>query len=186
MKVLAILIAVWAVVCFAEDAGLAYHDGTPAWLSWGGTYRGTWFDIEDFIPGSSGFTVEWVDIWFFESPFFPWDSDQATVELWNGNQSGPVEFLASQPLTAQPEGTTRVYFDPPVETGPDFWSIINTEQSSGGYPSLLSDGSPGEHSYFSDDYLIWEQYNQGEYFISVGNSCESLCRLSWGSLKTVF
>ena len=185
MKTSILLLAVLTAGCFA-DAELAYHDGTPGWLNWSGTYRGTWFDVEDFIPGSENFLVEWVELWFYQHPDRPWDTNQFSVELWNGDAGGPVEFLASEEGTAQTAGVTLIYFDPPVETSPDFWCIVNTEFSAGGWPSLLADGIPSEHSFFSEDFWIWESFDLGDYFMAVGNDTEALSRTSWGAMKTLF
>ena len=185
MRTVTVLLAAFVLVGHADNE-LIYHDGTPQWISWGGMYRGTWFDVEDFIPGSSDFLVEWVDLWFYHASSHPWDTSQVLVELWNGDQGGPVEFLASEEATALGQGVTRVYFEPPVETEPDFWCLLNTELSAGGWPALFVDGTPGEHSYFSDGF-IWEPMNLGDYFMSVGNELESsLQGTSWGALKVVF
>ena len=32
---------------------LTYDDGTPGWLTWHGTYRGVWFNLNDFVPGAT-------------------------------------------------------------------------------------------------------------------------------------
>ncbi|MCD4707832.1 MAG: hypothetical protein K8S62_08840 [Candidatus Sabulitectum sp.] len=186
MKAALGLLVMMVFVCWG-DTVLSYHDSTPQWLTWGGMYRGTWFHVEDFIPGATDFLVEWVDLWFYQHPSFPWDTNQIFVELWSGDGTGPVEFLAGEQVTAllQP-AVTRVYFDPPVETGPDFWCLLNTEFSAGGWPSVLLDGTPSEHSFYSDDFIVWEPHSLGDYFISVGNDTESLQRTSWGALKTTF
>ena len=65
MKKAIAILAVLSLVAFAgnvavdlgqmpeKDADwLVYDNGSPNWLTWGGTYRGVWFNIEDFIPGA--------------------------------------------------------------------------------------------------------------------------------------
>ena len=99
MKVALGLLTLMAFVSSGETV-LSYHDGTPKWFTWGGTYRGTWFHVEYFIPGTSDFLVEWVDLWFYQNLSNPWDTNQFFVELWNGDGSGPVEFLAREQATA--------------------------------------------------------------------------------------
>lgn len=180
-----IVIGMLAAICMADNE-LCYHNGTPQWYVWGGVYRGTWFDLEDFFPGNEDFLVEWAEIWFFESSMNPWDTDQFTVELWNGDQNGPVEFLASEEGTAQGSGKTVINFVPPVEAGENFWCIVNTELSAGGWPSILTDGVPTGHSFFSGDFA-WEPFDLGNYMMSVGNgNSASLSRMSWGAIKAVF
>ena len=181
--VLALLILAFA--CLGGDV-LSYHDSIPQGATWTGMYRGTWFHVEDFVPGTSEFLVEWVDLWFHQYASNPWDTNQFFVELWNGDGTGPVEFLAREQATAllQP-AVTRVYFDPPVETGPDFWCLLNTELSAGGWPSVLFDDTPSGHSFYSG-ILSWEQQFQGDYFFSVGNDTEALKHTSWGGLKVIF
>ncbi len=162
------------------DTVLSYHDNTPQWLTWGGTYRETWFHVEDFIPGATEFTVGWVDVWFWEIP------DQVSVEIWNG-AINPEEFLASAEInSSQSRDATRFVFDPPVLTGPDFCCIVNTESSSG-MVQMLSDGTPGEHSFYSDDFLVWEEWTIGDYLITAGGPDDlSLQGMSWGGVKAVF
>ncbi len=167
---------------------LSYHDSNPQWLTWGGTYRGTWFDAEDFVPGTTGCLIESAELWFYQSPNHLWDTSQVYVELWNGGAGGPTELLSRVEVTAllQPSATV-VYFDPPVETEPDFWCILNTEFSAGGWPSILADGTPSGHSLYSDDGLIWEEFDIGDYFISVCHDDDSsLQRTTWGGVKAVF
>jgi len=59
--------------------------------------------------------------------------------------------------------------------------------SSGGWPSILGDGTPGTHSYFSDDFMQWEPWGDtGNYFIRVKLPEWVLDRSTWGSIKAVF
>ncbi len=167
-----------AFLCSA-DVVLSYHDGTPHWLTWGGTYRESWFHVEDFVPGATEYSIDWVDLWFYEL------SDQVYLELWNG-VIAPTEFLASEAVSScQYPNATRVYFDPPVTTGPDFCCVLNTSASSG-TTSILADGTPDGHSQFSDDFIVWEEFDLGEYFITAGSFDSSLQGVSWGGIKVLF
>ena len=162
-------------ICSA-DVVLSYHDGTPQMYVWGGTYRETWFHVEDFVPEATGYTVDWVDIWFVEL------ADQVFLELWNGAVC-PDAFLASVEIVENqyPNGT-RIYFDPPVETGLDFCCVINTSASSG-TTSIITDGTSDGHSLFSDDFTVWNVYDLGEHFITIGQTDTSLQGISWGGIK---
>jgi len=158
------------------DSELSYHNSSPEWLSWGGTCRGTWFHVHDFFPEATSFSVEWAEILFYT----PLPDSTLMIELWNGDSSGPSEFLAQEAFS----GSVTSFF-PPVETDCDFWCIVNSEGCSG-TAALLTDGEYDGHSFYSDDWMMWENFDQGEYFISVGNSTEALSRVSWGKIKSLF
>ncbi len=179
MKTSILLLAVLTAGCFA-DVELVYHDGTPMWLSYSGMYQGTWFDVEDFVPGSTDFLIDYVELWFYHSTEQPWDTSDVYIEIWTGDESGPVSQLDQTMVTALHNTPTYVNYDPPLEVGSDFCCIVNTELSAYGLPSLLVDGTPGEHNLGGED--------RGDYFISAtGNTTEeALEGLSWGELKTVF
>ncbi len=169
---------------------ITYFNGTPNWVSWDGVYRGTWFNTEDFMAGSPGLNMNQVEFWFYESPNTdPWDTDNFYSEVWNGYQTGPEVFLAQALLTANHYAPCYHSFDPCLGVEQNFWALINTEMSLGGWPSILGDDStPGDagHSfYFSGVALeIWEL---GEYYIGVdGWPNYSLNSTTWGSLKALF
>jgi len=175
-------------VCYGSVT-ISYHDATSQSFAWGGAYRGTWFHAEDFVPAVTGYLVESVELWFYHSPDFPWDTPQFYVELWNGGAGWPTQRLIQVEATAleQPSATV-VYFDPPVEVEPDFWCIVSTEFSSGGWPSVLVDATPSGHSFYADSYTLWEQYSAGDYFVSVcfRETGSSVSGCTWGTLKAVF
>ncbi|MCD6587454.1 MAG: hypothetical protein J7K88_02790 [Candidatus Fermentibacteraceae bacterium] len=59
--------------------------------------------------------------------------------------------------------------------------------SSGGWSSTLSDGTPGTHSFFSDDFIIWEPWgDMGDYFVRAGMLEWALANTTWGSVKAAF
>lgn len=160
-------------LCTIAAAGseLSYHGSSPEWMFSGGSSRGTWFHLEDFIPGTDEFTVEWAEVWLFSysAPVF--------VEIWSSNCSAPSELLAQGELTG-----SKVWFSSPAVTGPDFWCVVNSSEPV----SILADADPDGHSYYSDDLLVWEPFDPGEFFISVGNDTESLSQVSWGKIKNCF
>ncbi len=173
---------------------LTYDDGTPNWVSWIGTYKGVWFNIQDFIPGSYSWEVGTAELWFYHHSEFPWDTSDVMVEIWNGDANGPTEQLGQQNATALHYAPIFIVFNPVLETGQNFWCITNTEASTGGWPSTLTDDSQGvnSHSFFSDDLIIWEPWKvQGwscNYFIRLNDQPlgTGLSRTTWGSLKTTF
>jgi hypothetical protein len=171
-----------------DEEVLQYDDGSGYWLTWGGTYRGVWFNTQDFSPGSTGFMLEAMEWWFYQMPGYPWETSEFYAQVYNGGQGGPAELLASQQLSAVHYSAVFTYYDPPLECESNFWGVENTVLSSGGWPSSLGDGTPGEHSFYSDDFIIWESWgNLGDYFIRAhGESSVSLERASWGSVKALF
>ncbi len=102
-------------------------------------------------------------------------------------KNGPVVQLDKTMVTALNNIPTFVNYDPPLEVGPDYWCIVNSELSSGGWPSILADYNLGiNHSFIYDD-TVWEIYSWGEYFIAVyWDQLTSLDRISWGQLKVIF
>jgi hypothetical protein len=131
----------------------------------GGNLPGVWFNTEDYLPGSTGFMLEAMEWWFFEHASYPWDTADFYAEVWNGDENGPVELLDSQLVSAMHYAGAFTYYDPPLECESNFWGLINTTLSAGGWPSVLGDNTPGEHSYFSDDMIVWDPGRTGDYFI---------------------
>jgi hypothetical protein len=167
---------------------LQYDDGSANWLTWGGTCRGVWFNTQDFMPGGTGFALEAMEWWFYEHSSYPWDTSDFYAEVWNGDGNGPVELLDSQQLSAVHYAAVFTYYDPPLVAEDNFWGLINTTMSAGGWPSVLGDGTAGEHSFFSDDMIVWEPWGElGDYFIRAhGEFLLSLEGDSWGSIKALF
>ena len=186
MKSSILLLAVLTAGCFA-DVELAYHDGTAAWWSCSGMFRGTWFELEDFVPGYTDFLVEYVDVWFFQHSSYPWDTSDTIIELWSGNPEMIGSLLGSSQGIAYSGCATRFYYDPPVEVGSEFMCIQNTQASAGGWPSQLLDNSPGRHSFYTDDFILWDsRLNNNLMMSATGDPVTSLGRTTWGYLKTLF
>ncbi len=204
------LLCVLSVICFAaQNSGgfcpseeglpsvernwdwLTYCDGTPSWITWQGTYRGTWFHLEDFHPGVEEAWISCSEFWFYHIPSW-WDTSQAYFELWAGQESGPVELLDRQMAYALHYAPTYVTYGPPLEVPFDFWTVVNTAFSTQGWPSNLGDGAdlPQPHSFFSDDFVLWEPWEpvgrNSSYFIYVQMNMFSMNSCTWGSLKTLF
>ena len=186
-----------AITIPETDDVLQYDDGSAYWVTWGGLYRGTWFDLEDFYPpGLDGYSVDYAEVWFYHLSTYPWDTSDFILEIWNGDDTGPVEKLDEQILEAYHYSPAYAYFTPPCSTGVDFWVIESSELSSGGWPSLLGDGTenPVSHSFFSDDFMLWEPWTiigstASDYFIRVSGYpvfLTALERMTWGLVKSSF
>jgi hypothetical protein len=172
-----------------DSEWFTYCSGSPGWLSWEGTYRGTWFHLEEFYPGVTNGFISEVELWFYHNSSYPWDTSDVYVEVWGGDSSGPVNLLDQQMVTALHMTPVYVYYDPPLEVPDDFWVLLNTEMSAGGWPSILGDDSeePVAHSFYSNDHSLWEPWLSGRnYFISVLADCDELSGISWGELKSLF
>ncbi len=166
---------------------LQYDDGSPHWLTWGGTYRGTWFNTDDFLPGSQGFLLQQMEYWFFEHSSYPWDTSEFYSEIWNGDDMGPLVLLAQGVVNAPHYAPCYHNLDPALAVEQNFWGLINTTMSAGGWPSVLGDNTVGEHSFFSDDMIVWEPWGElGDYFIRAKGEFNSLNSTTWGAVKALF
>ena len=176
------------------DYTMSYDDGTPYWLTWGGQYRGVWFDIDDFQPWASS-NVEMAEFWFYHSSGYgaQWDTSSFYAELWNGSVGGPASMLDQTSVIALHNTATFLRYSPSIDAEYHFWSIVNTSFSSGGWPSSLGDNTPNtvNHSFYSDDFIIWEPWTiQGpmanDYLIRMYVTGMGLNAESWGSIKGLF
>jgi len=205
MKKAIAILAVLSLVSFAgqiavdlgtieRDADwLVYDDGSPNWLTWGGTYRGVWFNTQDFNPGWGGGDVDQAELWFYHHSSYPWDTSDVYVELWNGDAMGPTAQLDQTMKTAIHYAPIYVTYSPVVAVEQNFWILANTEMSAGGWPAVLGDGAQGTifHSFFSDDFIVWEPWDIGgacNYFISASFTADpgAFDNTTWGALKTTF
>ncbi len=178
---------------------LSYNDGTPVWLCWEGQYRGVWFNVEDFIPGTTVYELEETAVWFYHSASYPWDTAETYIEFWNGTSTAPEVFLEQFLITGLHYAPAFMDHSPDwIIVEPQFWIIQNTELSSGGWPSMMGDDSDLAipHSMVSDNMTLWEPFvieswGGSELFISTIGALPwqhgaALDVYSWGSLKTVF
>ena len=165
------------------DGVFAYDDGSAFWLIWDGTSRGGWFDLEDFVPGACAAEVDSLEFWFYHNSSFPWDTASFLAEVYSGDEGGPATLIAQVSVPAEHYAPCYAVFDPPLEVPVDFWVVVNTEMSGGGWPSLLMDDGPNftgaQHSFPLGD--------MGDYLIRVrGDALSGLSRSTWGRLKTLF
>ena len=206
-KVLIVLATLTAVVFAAEgisvdlpgtaptDDLLQYDDGTPHWIWSGISYFGTWFYVEDFMPGSSGFEVDMTEWWHYHHPNSPWDTDMTSLELWNGDVAMPMTQLDATDATALHYAPVYIDYDPNIEAEANFWMIANTTvYSSEGVPSVLYDEFDNwtgtAHSFYSQDWVLWDPLVSAGYEIDAFFRCEgSFLALegdSWGAIKGLY
>jgi hypothetical protein len=183
-----VLLAITAASAVSDY--LQYDDGSANWLTWGGTYRAVWFNAEDFTPGAQGLLLDFAEFWFYHHSSYPWDTDEFLAEVWMGDQvTGPYAYLSQKFATAVHYSPSYVFYDPPLEiTEPDWWQIINTELSSGGWPSHIGDASPPvvPHSYTHVGFS-WVPCYTSDFFIRAsGSLTTSLENGTWGSIKSMF
>ncbi len=182
-----VALACWPPVPPPPDE-LTYHDGNPFWLSWSGRYRATWFSTFDFTTTCLGCTIEGAELWFYHHIEYPWDTSDFYLELWEGDIDHPTSQLESNLLVASHYAPVMHSFSSSPMVDYCFWIIVNTELSTGGWPSNLVDSGSnftGEtRSFVTDDeqFFIWEPWTSDE-------ECTFLVpieRNSWGRLKTIF
>ena len=204
MKKAMAVLAVLSLVAFAGQVAvnldpvqetdadwLTYFNGSPHWLTWGGTYRGTWFNAQDFIPGAGSGEVMQSEFWFFHHSSYPWDTSDVYLELWNGDAMGPMTQLDQTMKTAVHYSQVLVTYPTPVGVEQNFWGLANTELSAGGWPAILADntqGSTGIHSFYSDDFIVWEPWDLGNFWIGVywEEVAGAFDNTTWGALKATF
>ena len=174
---------------------LVYDDGSPAFYTWGGMYRGVWFNVEDFVPGMAAADVQESKFWFYHDEVdHVWDTSDVYVEIWNGDVLGPMTQLDQTMITALDYAPVGVVYSPAIEAEGNFWVLCNVEMSGGGWPSILGDDmiSATTHSYYSDDFIVWSPWGDpgafGDYFISCLADLipSALDNTTWGSLKATF
>ena len=181
----------------SNGAWLYYDNGTPGWVIWDSTYRGVWFNIQDFIPGMNEGYIWQAEFWFYHSTNYPWDTSDVYVELWNGDMNGPTAQIDQQVITAIHYTPLYVeYFGEAGHVEQNFWVITNVEMSAGGWPSTVTDwaGSTVAHSFMSDDLIVWEPFEVNgllsNFFIRADwASCpnyNAFRNSTWGSLKATF
>lgn len=164
---------------------LTYDDGSAYWLSWSGLYRGVWFHLDDF--GMSGWVATHSEFWFYHHSNYPWDTSSFYGLLYDGGSSGPGMMFDETSVTALHYAPCMVTLTPSVYFNDDFWVLVNSEMSAGGWPSILEDYSAGatDHSFQSDDFSAWAPSPHGDYFIrSVWYN--GLDSETWGAIKTLF
>ncbi len=167
---------------------LQYDDGTATWFSFDGKYRGVAFDVGHFNPDASGFDLNTVEYWFYNSGIPLWDTDQFYAEVWEGGVGGPVGLLATQTVTALHFSPCYLQLSDPLTTGTGFWCLVNTELSANGSPSLLGDDvTDHDRSLFSSNMTSWTAWTLGDYLVRAdGEFFFSLETGSWAAIKALF
>jgi len=172
-----------------------YDDGTPQWTTWDGTYRGVWFNLYDFVPGWMTCKICEVELWFYHHMLYPWDTSEFSMEVWNGDSTGPETFLFDSTTTAIHYAPVNITISQGVIAESNFWCFENTELSTGGWPSILADKGSSDsiyHSFFSDSLAIaWQPFDRAgpsDFFVAIYADLlvANLQRTTWAQLKTVF
>lgn len=185
-KILSLLVVLSGSVRFdsplyvgGTDYLFQYDDGTAYWLTWNGVFRGTWYDLNDFGFSGSWYNVQ-SQLWFYHHASYPWDTASFYCELYSGDESGPVSQLNQTSVTAAHYSPVYASYNPAIFCPDNFWILVNTELSAGGWPALLSDDSPNwtgsAHSFYSDDFIEWIPWVP----VSTGIS-----RMTWGAVKSI-
>jgi hypothetical protein len=178
----------------STDAAFQYDDGTAQWITWTGLYRGVWFRAQDFSPWAYGFCIDNLEFWFYHH-LSQWDTSFFYAELWNGGgAAGPGNLIDQTSVTATHYSPVYSYYSTPILVDADFWGIINTEMSMGGWPCNLGDNTPYpvSHSFHSDDLSTWDPWlvqgtTASDYFTRAnGTLITGLDQLTWGAIKTLF
>lgn len=177
----------------SPDYLLQYDDGTGWWVTWEGLYRGVWFNTVDFFGSAVMSSAEEGEFWFYHDSGYPWDTSSFYAELYNGDAAGPETELEETSVTATHNSAVLVDYES-VPVLDEFWLFVNTEMSSGHWPSTLGDGTPNtkaDHSLYSRDMIIWEPWViQGpyanDYMIRMDAIFCDLETNTWGSIKTLF
>ena len=157
-----------------------------------GTVSGTdaeWLqydDATDFLPTAYNCDIHQSEFWFYHHSSYPWDTSDVYVEVWDGAVSAPVTQLDQTMITAIHYAPVYANYPTPLNAGPEFWAFANTEMSAGGWPSILGDAEACDHSFFSDDFIIWEPWENGDYFVAVYVDMLQLDNTTWGSIKVTF
>lgn len=204
MKIAIAILAVLSLVALADqvavDLGpvpeldadwLAYDDGVPKWVFAGITYRGVWFNVEDFTPGMNSASILESEMWFYHHSNQPWDTADAYIEIWNGDAMTPTVQLDQTMVTCVHYAPQYATYSTPIVTEANFWCLGNFEMSSVGTPSTLADenfGTDSEHSFQSDDFIVWELNSTAvDYMIRVyADLSGAMNNTTWGSLKATF
>jgi hypothetical protein len=176
---------------------LQYDDGSAYWLTWVGLYKGVWFNVTDFDPeGGTGMITD-LEYWFYHHSSYPWDTASFYGELYSGDEAGPVTEINQTSITALHYAPCYASYLPwGICVEENFWGIIDSEMSSGGWPSILGDNTPQyvSHSFQSDDFSTWEPWIVGsgstarDYFIRANGAFGGigLAEGTWGSIKGLF
>lgn len=179
----------------ADPTGLMlqYDDGTGWWVTWTGLYRGVWFNTADFYGSANICPADEAEFWFYHDSGYPWDTSSFYSELYDGGVAGPETELDETSLVATHNSAVLLDYRPAITCDVEFWLFVNTEFSSGNWPSVLGDNTPHnvDHSFHSDDTIVWEPWivqgpNANDYLIRMDVIVCDLESETWGSIKSLF
>jgi hypothetical protein len=180
----------------SRDYVMQYDDGTAYWSVFAGSYRGVWFDSDDFYgSGTADLLVNYLEFWFYHSSSYPWDTALFYAELWNGDNGGPVTQLDQTSVAAAHYAPCIADYPSVIWAEADIWALENASvMSAGGWPSILGDNTPqsASHSFYSDVF-VWQPWIVGgdtanDFFIRAGAAPPgwALDEATWGAIKTLF
>ncbi len=164
---------------------LQYDDGSPTG-SPGAAPTGELVQHRRLPSRQPGFLLQQMEYWFFEHSSYPGTPPSSTARSGTATTWFPWCFL---PGSGQRPPLRSLLPQPRPRPGlrANFWGLINTTMSAGGWPSVLGDNTVGEHSFFSDDMIVWEPWGElGDYFIRAKGEFNSLNSTTWGAVKALF
>lgn len=176
-------------ICIPErDDVLSYDDGSAKWIVWSGTYKGVWFNLADF--GMSGnWDAHTLEFWFYHHVSYPWDVSAFYGDIYNGGAAAPEYWLSSTSATATHFAPLYIPLPSPVSAEDEFWLVVETGFSAGGWPSSLLDDTPNavDHSFYSYDFADWTPWQMGDLlFRTYDYWFEGIDTSTWAEIKTLF
>jgi hypothetical protein len=175
-------------VAGSDTAYLQYDDGVGTWLTWAGCSRGVWFDLRDFAPGEDQIGLTFTEYWMYHHSSYPWDTSQFFAEVWTRDEEYPSAMLDRTMVVAVHFAPVFAEYEPLLEAERTFWVLVNTEMSSGGWPSSQADAQPpwSGHSYWYGPGG-WQQMTDSDLLVRArGVLPASLARITWGAVKAIF
>lgn len=180
-----------------SDDLLQYDDGTGHWISYNIPYYGVWFDVADFMPGATGFECDYAELVFYHHTSLPWDTDQISIELWNGDAAGATSLIRADDVTATHNTPQNLVYTPAVMLDRNFWLIANTTVHSTdmlptGFYDEFANFTGVAHTFASDDGILWDPITAVGIEINLMFRAEgtinpnALENGSWGAIKGLF
>ena len=179
-----------------SDDLLQYDDGTGHWICYNIPYYGVWFDVQDFMPGAIGFEADYAELVFYHHSQLPWDTDQISIELWNGDGAGATTIIRADDVTATHNIPQQLTYSPAVALDQNFWLIANTTVHSSdmlptGFYDEFVNFTGVAHTFASDDGILWDPITAAGVEVNLmfrvdGTFVNALDGESWGAIKGLF
>jgi len=181
------LLLVLMVASLAGAEILQYDDGTPTQQTFEGIWRGVAFDVQDFTPDATGFLLQQVEYWFYDSGSPAWETADFWAEVFSGGIGGPEAMYVVEQITALHYAPVYLNLGGGVPVPQEFWCVASSQLSTNGSPSLMGDAAAGSgRSFFSNDLSNWTPWTVGDYIIRAhGENAYSLEATSWGQIKNL-